>query len=114
MRIDLNAADNMFGALSGEVRVRLMAAVNSPGEETWDDAHSIILRFNQPGEGFGLGLTLWQAVIAVDPSFAHVRGPVTRWVEDSSELGGHSEPVSGWERTPTAETIIQAINYATR
>jgi hypothetical protein len=106
-RIDLNLADNMWGKLSGEVRARLVAAINDPGEETWDDAHGIILRF---GEGL---LTLWQAVMAVDPTFPRT-GPVTRWVEDDSELGGHSEPVSGWERTPGAETIIQAINYATR
>jgi hypothetical protein len=108
VNIDLNAAGNMFGPLSGEIRVRLMAAINDPCEETWNDAYSIILL------DVGLGLTLWQAVLKVDPSFAEAKGPVTRWVEDDSELGGHSEPVSGWSRTPTAEVLIQAIQYATR
>jgi hypothetical protein len=107
MGIDLNAASNMFGPLSGEVRQRLMAAISDPGEATWDDAHSIIL-------DRGSWLTLWQAVIAVDPSFGAVQGPVTRWVEDDSEYGGHSEPVSGWSRTPSPEVILQAISYATR
>lgn len=107
--IDLNLASNLLGKLSGEIRVRLVAAIKQPGEATWDDAHTIILN-----PDVGLGLTLWQAVIAVDPSFAGVSGPVTRWVKDDSDLGGHSEPVSGWSRTPDAETIIQAINYATR
>jgi hypothetical protein len=109
MKIDLNAASNMFGPLSGDVRQRLVAAIRNPGKETWDDAHGIILN-----PDVGLGLTLWQAVLAVDPDFASVRGPVTRWVDDDSDLGGHSEPVSGWSRTPTAETIEQAISYATR
>ena len=107
MKIDLNAASNMFGPLSGEVRERLMAAINDPCEETWDDAHGIILNRD-------VWLTLWQAVIAVDPSFGRVSGPVTRWVDDDSELGGHSEPVSGWSQIPSAETILQAISYATR
>ena len=109
MRIDLNAASNMFGPLSGEVRERLMAAISDPCEATWDDAYSIILN-----PDVGLGLTLWQAVRAVDPSFASAQGPVTRWVDDDSELGGHSEPVSGWSQIPSAETILQAISYATR
>ena len=108
MKVDLNAAGNMFGALNGELRVRLMAVLKDPTEATWDDAYSIILRDE------GLGLTLWKAVIAVDPSFARVRGPVTAWVDDDSELGGHSEPVSGWSRVPSSDTIIQAISYATR
>lgn len=111
MRIDLNAASNMFGPLSGGVRVRLMAAINNPCEETWDDAYTIILNF---GRGTGLGLTLWQAVLEVDPGFASAKAPVSRLAEDDSELGVHSESVSGWSRTPSAETILQAINYATR
>lgn len=109
MQIDLNAASNMFGPLSGELRQRVMAAISDPGEATWGDAYSVILN-----PDVGLGLTLWQAVLAVDPGFASARGPVTRWVEDDSELGGHSEPVSGWSRTPSAETILQAVSYATR
>lgn len=106
MKIDLNAAANMLGPLSGEVRERIMAVIANPCEATWDDAHSIILRWDTPS------VTLWQAVIAVDPRFPRT-GPVSRWVDDDSELGGHSEPVSGWARIPTAETIMQAVRYAT-
>lgn len=106
MNIDLNMASNMWGKLGDDVRERLTAAIENPGEETWDDAQSIILNRDT-------WLTLWQAVLAVDPDFSTAKGPVTRWVTDNSELGGHSEPVSGWSRTPTAEVIVQAINYAT-
>jgi hypothetical protein len=103
MNIDLNLASNIFGALSGEVRARLVAAVQYPGEATWDGAYSIVLN-----PDVGLGLTLWQAVLAVDPAFDSARGPVSRLIE------GHSVRVSGWSETPSAETITAAINYATR
>jgi hypothetical protein len=99
--VDLGLASNYHGKLSADVRARLEAVVADPSNETWDDAHSIILNAdNWPG----LGLTLWQAVIAVDPTFPRV-GP--RLAEDSRNI-------SQWERIPTAETIRQAINYATR
>jgi hypothetical protein len=109
MDVDLNLASNMWGKLGDEVRARLVAAFTVPCEETWDDAYTVIL--NWPDHG--MGLTLWRAVLAVDPGFSAAKAPVTRWVHDDSELGGHSEPVSGWSRTPSAETILQAIRYAT-
>lgn len=110
MNVDLNAASNFIGPLDGTLRIRLNALIENPCEATWDDAHSIVLN---AGPGTGFGLTLWQAVLAVDPTFPQ-SGPRTAWVEDDSELGGHSEPISGWERVPTADVIRQAINYATR
>jgi hypothetical protein len=103
---DLNRASNMHGALDGELRARLVAAIDDPGEVTWQNAYSVILDRESC-------TTLWQAVIAVAPEFITARAPVTRWVDDDSPLGGHSEPVSGWSRTPAAETIRQAIAYAT-
>jgi hypothetical protein len=103
---NLDLASNLLGALGDEPRARLIAAITDPGEATWDEAYSIIL----DRDTF---TTLWRAVLAVDPGFASAEGPVTRWVEDSSVNGGHSEPVSGWSRTPTAEVIRQAIEYAT-
>ena len=94
MNIDLNAASNFFGPLSGEVRVRLMAAINDPGQATWDDAHCIILSFTPM-------LTLWQAVIAVDPTF-----PQSAHLQDDNTFA--------WPRTPSPDVIVQAIQYATR
>jgi hypothetical protein len=107
VKVDLNAASNMFGVLGGSTRMRLMAVLSDPTPETWDDAYTILLNGDRL-------VTLWQAVLAVDPGFASAKAPVTRWVDDDSELGGHSEPVSGWSRVPTAEIIQQAIGYATR
>jgi hypothetical protein len=107
-RPDLNLAGNMFGPLDGDARARLTAAIKDPCEATWVAAHSLILNPN-----VGLGLTLWQAVLAVDPGFSTAQAPVARWADDDGPNGGHSVPVSGWSRTPSAETIRQAIEYAT-
>ena len=97
--IDLNRGRNFYGPLSGEVRARLMRLLRDPSEANWDDAQGIILT--------GVcGMTLWQAVIEVDPSFATVRGPVYELA------GGKSRRVSGWARVPTAEVIRQAIRWA--
>jgi len=80
MNVDLNLATNWLGTLDGEVRARLMAAIQQPSEETWDNAYSICIN------GEGIGLTLWQAVLKVDPGFAEARGPVRRLVKGRSEL----------------------------
>lgn len=94
--VDLNLARNVRGPLDGTLRARLTAAIGQPGEATWDAAYSIILN---PDVGFGL--SLWQAVCALDSSYASV-GPVT---ED-----GKRGP---WGKVPPAGLIVQAINYAT-
>jgi hypothetical protein len=96
MRIDLNLASNLFGPLSDEIRTRLGAAIEQPGEQTWDDVHSIILNRRKM-------TTLWQAVIAVDPTFPRT-GPAT---------AADGRCLSGWARTPDRELLVQAINYAT-
>lgn len=85
----LDQATNMFGHLTGEVRERLVAVLANPTQETWGNAYSIIL--NQ-----GTWTTLWQAVLAVDPTFPRT-GPA---------LG---EP---WPRVPDYDTICRALQYA--
>lgn len=105
---DFNQFSNLFGPLNGELRMRLMDLVNNPSEQTWEDARSIILN---PAKF----LTLWQAVLAVDPSFAQAKAPVTRWVDAPDHPNGHggySEPVSGWSHIPSPDTILQALRYA--
>lgn len=105
---DFNEFSNMFGGLSGSVRMRLKALLDHPSEETWDDAKGIVL--NQDTL-----MTLWQAVLAVDPSFGSASAPVTRWVHSPGHpngLGGYSEPVSGWSAIPSPDVIAQALRYA--
>ena len=107
--VDLLLATDMMGRpLGSDQLARLAAVIDNPTEATWDDAHSIILNGS-----VGLGLTLWQAVCELDPSYT-TTGPVHSWIKDDSDLGGHSEPASGWVKIPPAQLIRQAINYATR
>jgi hypothetical protein len=93
---DLDACACLFGELKPETRARLFAAIEDPSETTWDDAARAILNWDK-------GLTLWQAVIAVDPAYADAHGPVTD--ESGTQL-------SGWTRIPAAATIRAAIHYA--
>lgn len=80
----LTHATNMAGALRPEVRARLLRLITDPGPDTWDAAQSIILN----AEARGLGRTLWQAMLRVDPTCprqgqAEGRGerltPAQRW-----------------------------------
>lgn len=73
-------------------RNRLVGAVLQPSERRWEDVHGIILR-DRPG----FGLTLWQAVLAVDPTFPD-RGP-------------HYNQ-RGWPRWPDQDLYLRAIRYA--
>ncbi len=95
-RCDLNLASNMFGALNGELRVRLNAVIRAPTVESWENAYSIVI-------GSDGWMTLWQAVCELDSSYMDI-GKVTDI---------HGSVIESWRRIPDAATIIEAINYAT-
>lgn len=63
---------------------RLAALLANPNEKTWDDAFSLVI-----GEQF---LTLWQAVLAIDPYF-----PRSKPLDES------------WPQVPDRQTIEQAL-----
>jgi hypothetical protein len=81
---------NVFGGLKGDVRTRLLAVLNNPCQQTWDDAHTIIMTGAKM-------TTLWQAVIAVAPTFPRSKGI--------------DEP---WPVVPDQFTLCRAIKQATR
>jgi 8-oxo-dGTP pyrophosphatase MutT (NUDIX family) len=87
---------NLFGRLQPEYRERLKAVLKRPTERTWDNAYSIII------SGSGKWLTLWQAVLAVDPTFPRT-GPAT---------DQHGKKLDGWRKVPSRETLIAALRYA--
>jgi hypothetical protein len=93
---ELDLARNLFGRLGPNQRTRLRAAIYQPTEDTWDAAHTIIV-------GADGWMTLWQAVIAVDPTFPKM-GPAT-------DIRGRR--VSRWPRVPSQELLLAAIRYAT-
>lgn len=80
-------ATNMFGHLKPETKERLYKVIANPCQETWEDAHSIIL------SNKGKMPTLWNAVLEIDPSFIR-----------------HKKLDSEWPNIPTRETIIKAID----
>jgi hypothetical protein len=93
--LGLNEMSNLFGALQPDVKKRLIAVFEKPTDKTWDNAYSIILRFDR---GW---LTLWQAWIATDEG-APTLGP-------ASTLKGRREK---WAKVPTQEQVYEALRYA--
>lgn len=86
---------SMLGPLDPEIRERLQAVIDNPSAETWDNAFSIIINGSPRRMR-----TLWQAVIAVDPTFPRSAGSI-----DVS-------PAERWIQYPDAVTIVRAIRRA--
>lgn len=84
--ISLEFATNMFGALKPEIKKRLQAVIDNPCQETWEDAHCIILN------NTGRMTTLWKAMFTVNPDFCKGK-PIN----------------SPWPEIPTSDEIVQAI-----
>lgn len=93
---------NFCGPLSQQpdVQQRLRQVMREP-RKYWDRDNGIILREREPGT---LGLTLWQAILRVDPTFPRV-GP------SSTTVGGRRIPGT-WARYPDSMLIARAIKYA--
>jgi len=87
--LSLEFASNMFGSLKPEIKKRLQKVIDKPTQRSWEDTYTIIL------SNKGRMLTLWQAVLHVDPSFARRKG-----LNDK------------WEQILKKETIERAIKYA--
>ena len=96
IELELSLARNMFGKLDPRVRTRIEAVVSNPCEQTWDDAYCVII-------GSDGWMTLWQAVVFVDPSYTGI-GKVT----DAD--GTITKP---WAAIPDRRTLIKALEYAT-
>lgn len=91
--VGLDSLENMFGPVGPDVRRRLLRVLKNPTNAAWHDAHSIILR---TGKGLGLGLTLWQAWIRLDPTAPKI---------------GPASP-GKWARIPTQEELFWILRYA--
>ena len=134
--ISIELARSFTGPLPESHRERLRAALDAPSRATWQDAYTIILN-----PGAGGGLSLWAAVLAVDPAFPRT-GPSSRlvWrcpfcehaatVEQTADpddqpcptsecaakdrrLNRQSELERGWERIPDRALLLAALRYAT-
>jgi len=98
--IELNLARNMFGSLTPGIRRRIIHYLAKPTIESWNDIYCIIIGW---GNGAGNAETIWQAVIAIDPTF-----PKTGRVTD---LKGNV--IREWAAMPSIETIKKALIFAT-
>jgi hypothetical protein len=85
----LTGLANFAGPLAPDIKRRLRAVIENPTSATWEDAHGLILT---PG----LGITLWNAVCCVDPTFP-MRGP------GQDERGRRR----AWPRVPDQLTIVR-------
>jgi hypothetical protein len=85
----LQKATNLVGGLNPNLKARIIALVENPTQETWDNAHSIIVNGDRC-------ITLWKAVLRVDPTFPRSR------IKDQP-----------WERIPDRDTVLEAITQAT-
>ncbi len=95
---ELNLATNLFGSLGVDIRRRIIHYIAKPTAKGWDDIHGIIIN-----NGVGFGFTIWQAVIAIDPTF-----PKTG---RSTNLKGKT--IEEWAKIPTSELIEKALRYGT-
>lgn len=62
--MSLDLARNIFGKLDKQIRNRIEKYICCPNSENWEDIKSIILN-----DDF---MTVWQAVIIIDPKFPKV------------------------------------------
>lgn len=76
---------NLFGHLQPGIINLLSRVIDDPTQQTWSDAHTIIC-------GADGSMTLWQAVLAADPTFPR------------SWRCGYP-----WERIPDSLTLVRAL-----
>jgi hypothetical protein len=90
----LHGLANARGPLLPEGKVRVRAVIENPTSETWERAAWLVLHRT--------GITLWNAVCCVDPTFP-TRAP-------SNDKRGRRRP---WPRVPDQLTLVRAIRGAT-
>jgi hypothetical protein len=93
---ELDLAQNMFGSLKPEIKNRIRKLYTNPTATTWEDAHCIIV-------GHDRFMTLWQAIIAVDPTFPRMG----RATDQEGKV------IDEWKRIPDQTLIRKALYYAT-
>jgi hypothetical protein len=86
-------AANLFGPIGPDQKKRILRYLEKPTEKGWDNIQCIVI---SEQAGFTRPRTVWQAVIAVDPTFPRSKEGKT------------------WERIPDPFTVARAIREATK
>ncbi len=95
---ELDLARNAFGPLPEKVRRRIRRYLAGPTEPRWDDVSSIIVNWQSADCH-----TLWQAVLAVDPTFPRV----------GRRTDQHGRILEHWARIPEPKLVVEALRFAT-
>ena len=88
---------NFYGPLSPDIKKRIKNYLCHPTVEGWVDIYGIIIRAD-----IGLGLTVWQAVIAVDPAFPRV----------GRRTDFKGNVLREWQKIPDPFTLKKALEWA--
>ncbi len=87
----LDGVASFAGPLSAANKACLRACIEAPSSATWEQAYSLVLTPQ--------GLSLWQAVCVVDPTFPAM----------GDDARGQRRP---WPRGPDQLTLVRAIRGA--
>jgi 8-oxo-dGTP pyrophosphatase MutT (NUDIX family) len=90
----IDPLSNVWGKLPSDVRKKLIRVLKNPNNKTWSDACSLIIN----GKTM---MTLWQAVLKVDPWFPRSGPDITDKNEERQ-----------WEKIPTRRTLVEAMRLA--
>jgi len=93
--VGLMRTSTPYGPLARSQICKLLTLIGYPSYTAWDDAHNIILNSD--------GMTLRQAVEAIDPSFPRIG----KFVATDGTV------IAPWPKIPDPETVRQAIVHAT-
>jgi len=93
---ELNLATNCFGRLSVDCRRSIIHYIQNSTPENWSKIAGIIINGH-------IWLTIWQAVIEVDPTFPRIGRSV--------DLTG--SVIREWSVIPSLEILKKALFYGT-
>lgn len=99
----LEGATNFLGPIGPQAKKRILRYLGDPSTENWDDVYGIIIN-EKGGPVSGRPRTIWQAVIAVDPTFRDIALP--------TRLYGGQPPEARWAKWPDALLLARAIKAA--
>lgn len=89
--LSIEFTTNMFGFLPGYLKSALYEYLEFPNQDNWNEIYSYII------SSTGKTTTVWQAVIAIDPSFRY-------------SVPLDKGDVTIWPKLPTSELVAKAIN----